>query len=341
MSEAQRTLLVVDDTPANIDLLKGILGPHYTIKVATNGLLALKLADLPPRPDLILLDIMMPGMDGYEVCQTLKTRESTRAIPVIFVTARDQAEDEARGFELGAADYLIKPISAPIVLARVRTHLRLADERLLLEDMVRERTQQLEQLQMELIMQLGRAAEFRDNETSAHTLRMAELSRLLGQRAGLDARQCERLLYAAMLHDVGKIGIPDTLLFKPGKLTDDEFAQVKRHSEIGAKIIGDHGADVLRMAREIALTHHERWDGAGYPSGLRGQEIPLVGRISALADVFDALTSERPYKKPWSVDDALAWIRQEAGKHFDPELTQLFLALEPELRRIKSTYPDT
>ncbi len=336
----KRTILVVDDTPENIDLLKGILSPIYAIKVATNGRLALKLATMAPRPDLILLDVMMPEMDGYDVCRQLKSNEETRNIPVIFITAKGEVEDVAHGFELGAADYITKPISAPIVLARVRTHISLHDERLYLEDLVRERTRQLEKLQMELILQLGRAAEFRDNETSAHTLRMAHFSRLLGKQAGMNDKQADIFLYAAMMHDVGKIGIPDEILLKPGKLTEEEFDTMKRHSEIGAKIIGNHDAEVLRMAREVALTHHEKWNGKGYPKGLKGEEIPLAGRLSALADVFDALTSPRPYKRAWSVEEAFALIEKETGEHFDPELARIFIALEPELRQIQETHKD-
>ncbi|MDP1524380.1 MAG: response regulator [Rhodocyclaceae bacterium] len=337
---AKRTVLVVDDTPENIDLLKGILSPEYAIKVATNGRLALKLVTLAPKPDLILLDVMMPDMDGYAVCQQLKANEETRSIPVIFITAKGEVEDVAHGFALGAADYITKPISAPIVLARVRTHMSLHDERLHLEDLVRERTRQMETLQAELILQLGRAAEFRDNETSAHTMRMAHFTQALALEAGMNPSQAEMLRLAAMMHDVGKIGIPDDILLKPGKLTAEEFDVMKRHCEIGVKILGDHDMELLRMAREIALTHHEKWSGAGYPRGLKGENIPLIGRISAIADVFDALTSPRPYKKPWSVEDAFDLIRKEAGEHFDPRLAELFLSMEPKLREIQNTFKD-
>jgi putative two-component system response regulator len=342
MSDPQdkRTLLIVDDTPENIDLLRGILSPAYAIKVATSGRLALKLVNMKPLPNLVLLDVMMPDMDGYEVCRQIKGNAATRHIPIIFITARGEVDDVAHGFALGAADYITKPINAAIVQARVRTHISLHDERLLLEDQVRERTRQLEQLQLELILQLGRAAEFRDNETSAHTLRMAHFTHLLARRAGVGEKQADTLLYAAMMHDVGKIGIPDSILLKPGKLTDAEFKVIKTHCEIGANIIGKHDAEILRMAREVALTHHEKWNGQGYPHGLKGDEIPLVGRISALADVFDALTSLRPYKQPWPAEEAFALIAREAGEHFDPELAQLFISLEPELRRIQETYKD-
>jgi putative two-component system response regulator len=338
---AKRTVLVVDDRPANIDLLCDLLGPMYTVRVATNGPLALKLAAMAPAPDLILLDVMMPGMDGYEVCTRLKASAATRAIPVIFITARADAKDVARGFDLGAADYITKPFDVRIVLARVRTQIALHDERLFLEDLVHDRTQRLEKLQMELIFQLGRAAEFRSNETSAHTMRMAHFARLLGRHAGMSERQADTFLYAAMMHDVGKIGIPDNILLKQGKLSDEEFAAMKLHPEIGARIIGHHDAEVLQMAREVALTHHEKWNGTGYPHGLKGEAIPLSGRVAALADVFDALTSPRPYKKAWSVADALAYIKDQAGEHFDPILARMFVSLEAEIRQIQATYKDT
>ena len=336
----KHTILIVDDMPENIDLLKGVLMPLYDITVATNGRLALRLAELEPRPDLILLDVMMPGMDGHEVCRRLKGNEATRPIPVIFVTSMDEVDNVARGFELGAADYIIKPVDAPVVLARVRAHLSLNDERLHLNDLVRDRTRELESMHMELILQMGRAAEFRDNETSAHTMRMAKYSSLLARHVGMSEKQADMMHYASMLHDVGKIGIPDYVLLKPGKLTEEEFSIMKRHSEIGGDIISKHNSELLNTARTIALSHHEKWNGKGYPLGLKGRDISLEGRISALADVFDALTSQRPYKQPWSVDDALAFIKSEVGEHFDPELALLFISLEPELRRIKDAYQD-
>lgn len=338
--QTQRTILVVDDVATNISVLRGILSPMYAIKVATSGRLALALASRDPKPDLVLLDVMMPEMDGYETCRQLKSNPETSAIPVIFITAKSDTEDVAYGFELGAADYIAKPVNGPIVLARVRTHIALYDERVHLEDLVRSRTRQIEELQSQLVLQLSRAAEFRDNETSAHTTRVARFAHLLALSTGMSPKQAEPLLLAAMMHDVGKIGIPDQILLKPGKFTPDEFEIMKRHAEIGAKIIGPQESEVLRMAREIALTHHEKWNGQGYPHGLKGEEIPLLGRVTALADVFDALTTERPYKNAWSMEEALSYIEREAGAHFDPRLAKLFIALEPELRRICDTYRD-
>ncbi|MBF0425129.1 MAG: two-component system response regulator [Magnetococcales bacterium] len=345
--DPKKTVLIVDDTPENLDVLKIILSPFYRLQVATNGRLALKIAFSGSAPDIILLDVMMPGMDGYEVCRLLKADERTRDIPVLFVTARSDAEDEAYGLSLGAADYLTKPISRPIVLARVKTHIASSDQRRLLADQVelrtaqlRLRTRELEETQVEVIRQLGRAAEFRDNETGTHVIRMSHFARVLALRAGLSEPEAEQIMYAAMMHDVGKIGIPDHILLKPGKLTSEEFAIIKQHPEVGHQIIGEKAPRLLGLARSIALTHHEKWDGSGYPRGLRGLDIPLEGRITAVADVFDALTSARPYKKAWTTEEALALIIRDADQHFDPELAAFFVAMKPEILKIMDEHRD-
>ncbi len=342
----KNTLLVVDDTPENIDVLHGILSADYAVKIANNGPLALKIAAAQP-PDLILLDVMMPGMDGYDVCRQLKENEATRHIPIIFVTARGDVADEALGFELGAADYITKPVSPPIVRARVRAHLALSNQRHYLQQLVSERTgelersnRQLEQTHLVMLQQLGRAADYRDNETGMHIVRVGNFSKLLGLASGFLESHAELLMYASMMHDIGKIGIPDHILLKPGKLTEEEFEVIKKHPEIGAQIIGEHNAEVLKMAKQIALGHHEKWNGQGYPHGLSGEDIPVVGRIVAIADVFDALTCVRPYKRAWPIESALELIRNEAGRHFDPGLVKLFLDMETELRRIATEYSD-
>jgi putative two-component system response regulator len=339
-------LLLVDDTPGNIDVLRGILSKDYALKIATSGRLALKIAQASP-PDLILLDVMMPEMDGYEVCQLLKQDPVTRHVPIIFVTAKDDVEAETRGLALGAADYLTKPVSQPVVLARVKTHLALYDQRRHLEGLVRERTLELQQINEQLektrhaiITQLGRAAEYRDNETGLHIVRVGYFSKMLGLAFGFSESRADLLMHASMMHDVGKIGIPDQVLLKPGKLTPEEFEAIKKHPEIGAEIIGEHEAELLVMAREVALTHHEKWDGSGYPRGLKGQEIPVVGRIVAVADVFDALTTWRPYKQPWPVDQAFDLIRDNAGTQFDPEVVQLFLEHRLDVLEIYTRYSD-
>jgi putative two-component system response regulator len=342
-----KKILIVDDTPENIDVMKGILSPYYRIQVATNGRLAVKIAMSPAAPDLILMDIMMPEMDGYEACRLLKEDNHTRNIPILFVTAKSEIEDETKGFELGAEDYLIKPVSPPIVLARVKTHLAMHDQRKLLADQIETRTAQLhlrnmelEETRIEVINQLGRAAEYRDNETGMHIIRMGRFARLLALKAGLSEPEAELIMNAAPMHDIGKIGIPDHILLKPGKLTDDEFDVIKGHPEIGYKIIGKQQSEILNLGAEIACSHHEKWNGCGYPKGLKGEEIPIASRLAAICDVFDALTSVRPYKKAWSVDDALGLIAKESGAHFDPRLSQLFISLKSEIVKIIEQYQD-
>jgi putative two-component system response regulator len=341
MSEKRKsTVLVVDDTPENLDVLKGILSPDYQVKAAINGQLALKIAAKTPQPDLILLDIMMPEMDGYEVCHQLKSDPLTMKIPVIFVTAKTEVADEQKGFDLGAVDYITKPVSPPLVLARARAQLALYDQARHLETLVEERTAQLQQTRLEVIRRLGRAAEYKDNETGTHVIRMSWFCRFIAEALGMPDDWCELLYNAAPMHDIGKIGIPDRVLLKPGKLDAEEWEIMKRHAEYGAKIIGDHESPLLATAREIALYHHEKWDGSGYPHGLKGEDIPLTARIVAVADVFDALTSERPYKKAWSEEDAVALLEREAGKHFDPKLVPLMIDSLPRVREVQQSYRD-
>ena len=335
-----QTILVVDDNPDNIDVLSGILRPYYKVKASVSGKLALKIAAGKQKPDLILLDIMMPEMDGYEVCAQLKTNPITRDIPVIFVTAKSEAEDEQRGFELGAVDYITKPVSMPIVLARIRTHLALYDQQRELAAQVRQRTLEIEETRHEIIKRLGRAAEYKDNETGMHVIRMSHYSRFLAEQIGADPQWTELLFNAAPMHDIGKIGIPDHVLLKAGKLNPDEWLIMQKHVEFGADILGNHNSELLSLAREVALTHHEKWDGTGYPNGLKGEEIPLSGRIVAIADVFDALTSMRPYKTPWSEEAVVEFLQNEAGKHFDPALIPEFLACLPKIREIKTRFSD-
>lgn len=335
---AQQTVLIVDDTPENIDLLAEVLAPHYITKIALNGEKALKIAAGDNKPDLILLDIMMPGISGYDVCQRLKRNHDTKGIPIIFVTAMTEMEDERKGLELGAVDYITKPISPAIVLARVRTHLALYDQTRELERMVALRTAELETTRRQIILRLGRAAEFKDNETGNHVIRMSHYSRLIALAHGLNPVHVETLFQAAPMHDVGKIGIPDHILLKPGKLDAAEWDTMRQHPAMGAKIIGEHKDDLLCAAHSVALTHHEKWDGTGYPNGLAGEQIPLFGRIVALADVFDALTSVRPYKKAWTTEAAVAFIEQGAGTQFDPALMAPFKSALPDILRIKDQY---
>ncbi|MFP6847100.1 MAG: HD domain-containing phosphohydrolase [Pseudomonas sp.] len=320
-------LLLVDDEATNLQVLRHILQDDYRLLFAKDGTKALEMAERE-RPDLILLDVMMPGMTGYTVCESLKAQEPLRAIPVIFVTALADVEDEARGFSVGAVDYITKPVSPPIVRARVRTHLSLV------------RMDELRQTRLQIVQRLGMAAEYKDNETGLHVIRMSHFSKVLALAAGFSEAAAEELLNAAPMHDVGKIGIPDAVLRKPGKLDEQEWAVMRQHVEIGAQIIGEHASGLLRTAQRIALSHHEKWDGSGYPNGLSGEDIPLEGRIVAIADVFDALTSVRPYKAAWSVEDAVELLNRERGRHFDPHLVELFIQQLPAILEIKERWAE-
>lgn len=334
------TILVADDSPQNIELLSRVLGQDYRIKVATSGDKALKIVYSDEPPDLVLLDIMMPDLSGHEVCRRMKANPDRRRIPVIFVTAMSTIEDEALGLSLGAVDYITKPISPPLVQARVRTHLALYDQSRELERMVAQRTSELVATRQQIIRRLGRAAEYKDNETGNHVVRMSHIARLVAQQAGMGPEAVQLVFQAAAMHDVGKIGVPDHILLKPGPLTDEERQIMRRHPQIGADILGKHDNELLAAARTIALTHHERWDGTGYPQGLQGEQIPIFGRIVALADVFDALMTRRPYKPAFSAQQSLAIMADERGKHFDPTLLDCFFAQQFEIVRIMNLYAD-
>ncbi len=336
---APASVLVVDDMPENISLLNAALSDEYTIRVATRGAEAIDICNSMPV-DLVLLDVMMPAMDGFETCRQLKRNPMTRGIPVIFVTAMGETKDESMGFACGAADYINKPIRAPIVRSRVKTHLALYDQKRALERLVQERTAELGETHLELLHRLGSAGEYRDNETGLHVARVCHYARIIAQAYGLPESEAELLFNAAALHDAGKIGIPDSILFKPGKLDKDEWEVIQSHCEIGHKIIGNHENSLLKTAGTIALTHHERWDGTGYPQGLKEDNIPLFGRIVAIADVFDALTSKRPYKKPWSMDEAVEEIVRCSEAHFDPKIVESFKRKIPELREVQLQFAD-
>jgi putative two-component system response regulator len=328
IEEAKPTLLLVDDEPVNLRVLKQLLAADYQLVFAKNGEEALKLA-FTRQPNLVLLDVMMPGLTGFEVCRKLKAQNETKHIPVIFVTALNDEHDEAEGFEAGAVDYIIKPISPAIVKARVKNHLSLVQADELLES------------RLQVVQRLGRAAEYKDNETGMHVMRMSHYARELALAYGLSNRQAETLLHAAPMHDIGKIGIADSIMLKPGKLTDEEFALMKHHPEIGAEIIGDCGDSLLlKVAKSVSLTHHEKWDGSGYPRGLAGKDIPIEGRICAIADVFDALTSKRPYKEAWSIEKTVEFLKDQKGKHFEPILVDLLIENLPKILEIKATFKD-
>lgn len=337
--DKKATILVVDDVADNIDVISNILSDQYDIKAANQGLLALKILERFDV-DLILLDIMMPNMDGYEVCQRIKDNPTLRNIPIIFLTAMDSHEDEQRGFDLGAVDFISKPFSAAILKARVASQLKLSNHAKELERQVYERTQELALSRLEVIERLALAAEFRDNETGNHVLRVGEYCRRIASHMGLPKSECDLIAIAAPLHDLGKIAISDTILLKPGRLTDEEFRIMQGHAEAGAKILEGSQSEFLNAARIIALSHHEKWDGSGYPNSLKGEQIPLYGRIVALCDVYDALSSVRPYKEAWSKEQVEAYINELSGNQFDPALVEHFNQIKDDFYQILQQYQD-
>jgi len=346
------TVLIVDDTEANIDILVETLGDDYELRVATDGPSALEQV-AEELPDIILLDVMMPGMDGYEVCSRLRESHHTRGVPVIFLTAMNDAQDEKKGLELGAVDYITKPFNPGLVKARVRNHIELKRHRDHLEEIVEERTRELALMQEVTIESLAALAEYRDPETGGHIRRTKSYVRLLATHLMsrnryldvLNESSIDLLYKSAPLHDIGKVGVPDNILMKPGKLTDEEFEEMKKHTVYGRDAImtalrrlGENS--FLRFAREIAETHQEKWDGTGYPHGLKGEEIPLSGRLMAIADVYDALISRRVYKMPFTHAKAVAIIRDGRGKHFDPVMVDAFLELQDEFRKVAIEFAD-
>jgi putative two-component system response regulator len=359
--EKKPIILIVDDTPGNIAILNSFLGDLYRTKAAITGAEALVMAVGKEAPDLILLDIMMPDMDGYEVCRALKRDKRTVDIPVIFLTAKSSVQDEQKGLELGAVDYITKPPSPPIVMARIRTHLYLKSVRdfLLnknefLEAEVERRTRDVSMIQDVTMAAMGSLAETRDNETGGHIRRTQYYVRALSEEASKLPRfkdffaggMIELLYKSAPLHDIGKIGIPDGILLKPGRLAPEEFEIMKNHTTIGRAAILtaekqlESSDSFLRIAREIAWTHHERWDGTGYPQGLAGDDIPVSGRIMGLADVYDALISKRVYKPAFSHEEAVAIIGKGSGSQFDPDLANVFQNISGRFKKIAQEFKD-
>lgn len=332
----KQTVLIVDDDPINIIILINILKEDYEIKFAKSGEAALKLVE-KFAPDIILLDVVMPGMDGYQVCARLKENPVTKNIPVIFITAKNQETDETKGFEIGAVDYISKPVSPITVKARVKTHLALYDQKRELEEEVYARTKEIFDTRLQLIARLSIASEYKDNDTGLHIIRMSKYCNIIAKEYGFADREAQVLMNAAPMHDIGKIGIPDHILLKNGKLNADEWNIMMTHSEKGAKIIGMHDSDLLRTAYIVALQHHEKYDGSGYPMGLKGEDIDINARIATVADTFDALTSERPYKKAWDVEKAIDMIHREA-KFYDPKVLNAFFNSLPRILEVKEKY---
>ena len=354
-------ILVVDDSPDSLELISSELMKYYEVHVATDGVRCLELARRVRRPDLILLDVMMPGMDGYEVCRRLKANPETADIPVLFLSGRTAAEDERIGLEIGAEDYLAKPVNPAVMLARVRAHLRLKaaadylrDQNSFLEREVARRVRELSVVQDITIYAMATLAETRDNETGNHIRRTQNYVITLATKLAenpkyavqLPRQDIELLYKSAPLHDIGKIGIPDRILLKPGRLTPEEFEIMKTHAAIGkssiqaAEQLVGMPDSFLRFAKEIAGSHHEKWDGSGYPEGLAGEAIPLSARLMALADVYDALISKRVYKEAFSHEVARNIIVQGNGTHFDPAVIDAFIALEQDFIDIAKRFSD-
>ncbi|EGV31136.1 response regulator receiver modulated metal dependent phosphohydrolase [Thiorhodococcus drewsii AZ1] len=318
-------LLVVDDEPQNLAAIRQVLGNDYPLIFCRNGAEAL-VAAVRCQPSLILLDIQMPHMDGFEVCRTLKADPITEAIPIIFVTGLNDVGDEAAGFDAGAVDYIIKPLSPPIVRARIRTHLSLVH------------ASRLENSYADALSMLGEAGHYNDTDTGVHIWRMAAYASEIATACGWSQAERDDLKRAAPMHDTGKIGIPGEILRKPGKLDPHEWEIMKQHSRIGYEILCKSQAPLFQLAAEVALRHHEKWDGSGYPDGLAGDQIPESARIVAIADVFDALTMRRPYKDAWPIERAVQTIREGAGSHFEPRLMECFMDILPRIMTAKEEW---
>lgn len=360
MQKPKKIILTVDDTPINIDVVKGVLSDNYMVQAAISGKVALEIIK-KKQPDLILLDIMMPDLDGYEVCRRIKADRELREIPVIFLTTKSNVDDEAKGLSLGATDYIAKPISPSILKERVKNHLELKEARdalkqqnEILEEKVLERTHQMEELQDVTMVALGALAESRDPETGNHIRRTQNYVKLLAEKLQhhpdfeeyLTPDIITLLFKSAPLHDIGKVGISDHILLKPGKLTTEEFDEMKRHTKYGrdalasAEITSSHPQGFLTIAKEIVYSHHEKWDGSGYPEGLKKKEIPISARLMALADVYDALITKRVYKPPFPHEKAVSIICKGRGTHFDPNVVDAFLEITDDFYEVSKNYID-
>ncbi len=334
----KKSILIIDDTPNNIELLLEILRKDYKIQVANSGKKALDILLKGKKPDLILLDVNMPGLSGYDVMVFINGAADLNHIPVIFVTANSGVSEEIKGLELGAADYIKKPYNPILVKKRVENILELKSYQDSLELKVAERTKEIYSTQLLIIKKLGIAAEYNERTTGFHIERMSSICKVIGQMYGMSNDDVELLYSVAPMHDIGKIGISNDIVLKPGKLTAGEYDVMKKHCEIGKSIIGEHESILLKSAQVVAYEHHERWDGKGYPRGIAGEDIHLFGRIAAVADVFDALTSERSYKEAWTFTQAFNYIVEQSGGHFDPAVVNAFVKGINQIKEVMKHY---
>jgi len=341
-------ILIVDDEQGNIRVLERMLvaAGYHNITSTTDSRSTPEIYQ-SMQPDLILLDIKMPEFSGFDVMNALRALERESYLPILVLTAQLDPETRLKALKAGAKDFIHKPFSMDEMLARINNllevrmlHNSVHSEKKFLETQVVQRSQELRQYQVEIIHRLARAAEYRDNETGMHVIRMSKLCERLAQGVGMSDHECHLIRHASPMHDIGKIGIPDHILLKPGKLTPEEWSIMKSHAEIGALILSGSESIFLQMAEVIAGSHHERWDGSGYPKGLKGEEIPQVARVVTVCDVFDALTSDRPYKKAWSIENTVAEMESQSGKLFDPSILQVFLDMLPEMTAISQQFSD-
>jgi len=334
-------ILTVDDDSDLLALIAKVLSADYEVLTANDPGTALELAGGEPRPELILLDVDMPGATGFELITLLKEDGRTAHIPVVFLTGRTDPQDQTEGFQLGASDYITKPINAAVLKVRVRTQLALANQKAELERQVAERTAQLEATRTQLIRRLARAMELHESAAVGNrVLRLTQYAKLISQAAGAKPQICEAMMTASPLHDIGKLGVPAEILRKPEKLSAPDWERVKRHPQIGADIIGEHDDPLLKLARQIALTHHEHWDGTGYPQALKGEAIPWPGRVMAVVDAFESMTTTQFYRAPRSIEDAAAEIERGAGRRYDPAVVAAFKKALPVMKKVRESYSD-
>ncbi|MEA2100770.1 MAG: response regulator [Campylobacterota bacterium] len=344
--ENQKTILIVDDTELNVNTLIDLLDDKYDILASLDGEDALEIIE-EEDIDLILLDIMMPNMDGFEVCKILKEKQKTKDIPVIFITAKTDDDSIEKAYDLGGVDYITKPFRAREVLSRIANHLALSEQSHILEEKVKEKTQalqeinkELEDTQREVIFTMGAIGERRSKETGNHVKRVALYSELLAFYYGLDKEESKLLKEASPMHDIGKVAIADSVLNKPARFTPKEFEIMKEHATLGYEMLEHSTRPLLKTASIVAIEHHEKWDGTGYPKGLKGEEIHIYGRITALADVFDALGSDRIYKEAWGDEEIFQLFKEERGKHFDPKLVDIFFENLDKFLEIRDSLVD-